>query len=285
MIPAPVGYVRVDSVEDAIEALADPEAKILAGGHSLVPMMKLRLAHPTLLVDIGRLQLRGVEAIDDGVSIGTLTTYAELLESPPALVPSALREAAAVVGDLQVRNRGTVGGGIAHADPSSDAPASVIALGARLRLRSAAGVRECSADAFFRGPFTTALAQEEILEAIIIDGPVDGDASAYRSVQDAASGYPLAGAAVWVQREGDRITRCTIGLTGAAPAPARLTAVEQALLSDDERPTAEVVRDAVADVRLVGAGGSDAYVRQLAVVTITRAYEAACARAFGQEAA
>jgi aerobic carbon-monoxide dehydrogenase medium subunit len=285
MIPAPVGYLRVGSVEDAINALADPEAKILAGGHSLVPMMKLRLARPTLLVDIGRLQLRGVQAIDDSVSIGTLTTYAELLQSPPGMVPSALREAAAVVGDVQVRNRGTVGGGIAHADPSSDAAASVIALGARLRLRSADGVRECPADAFFRGAFTTALGQDEILEAIVIDRPVDGDGSAYRSVQDAASGYPVAGAAVRVQRDGDRTTQCTVGLTGAAPAPARLTVVEQALLSNDGRPTAEVVRDAIAEVRLVGGGGSDAYARQLAMVTITRAYEAARARAFGQEAA
>jgi carbon-monoxide dehydrogenase medium subunit len=285
VIPAPVGYLRVVSVEDAITALADPEAKILAGGHSLVPMMKLRLARPTLLVDIGRLPLRGLKTTDDGVSIGTLTTYAELLQAPLGTVPSALREAAAVVGDLQVRNRGTVGGGIAHADPSSDAAASVIALGARLRLRSADGVRECPADAFFRGPFTSALGQEEILEAIVIDRPVDGDGSAYRSVQDAASGYPLAGAAVRVHRDGDRTTRCTVGLTGAAPAPARLTAVEQALLSDDGRPTAEAVRDAIAGVRLVGEGGSDAYIRQLAVVTITRAYEAAHARAFGQEAA
>jgi carbon-monoxide dehydrogenase medium subunit len=284
VIPAPVGYVRVGSVEDAIKALADPEAKILAGGHSLVPMMKLRLARPSLLVDIGRLPMRGVQAIEDRISIGTLTTYAELLQSPPGTVPSALREATAAVGDLQVRNRGTVGGGIAHADPSSDAAASVIALGARLRLRSADGVRECPADAFFHGLFTTALAPEEILEAIVIHRPVDGDGSAYRSVQDAASGYPLAGAAVRVHRDGDRITRCTVGLTGAAPAPTRLTAVEQALLSGDGRPTAEIVGAAIADVRLVARGGSDAYVRQLAMVTITRAYEAACARAFEREA-
>jgi aerobic carbon-monoxide dehydrogenase medium subunit len=283
VIPASVGYLRPDTIEDAIGALGDPEAKLLAGCHSLVPMMKLRLARPTLLVDIGRLDLRGMHSTDAGLQIGTLTTYAELIESQSVEVPEALREAAAAVGDLQVRNRGTVGGGIAHADPASDVAAAVIALGARLRLRSADGVRVCAGDSFFQGPFTTTLGQEEILEAILVARPADGAGSAYRSVQDAASGYARAGAAVRVVCEGGRVTACTVGLTGAGAAPGRMLATETALLADEGRPVGETVRGTLADLRLAG-GREDRYLRQLVAVTVVRAFEAARARALEQEA-
>ena len=202
-----------------------------------------------------------------------------------AAVPSAMGEAAAVVGDVQVRNMGTVGGGIAHADPASDAAAAVIALGARLRLRSAQGVRECAADEFFRGPFTTVLEQEELLEEIVVDRPRQGQGSAYRSVKDPASGYALAGAAVRVVRDGDRITRCTVGLTGAGPYPTRLPAAEEVLLGAGEALGPELVRSALAGFRLAGSGDSDGYPRQLVAVAVTRAFVAARARAFGEEAA
>ncbi len=144
MIPASVEYVRASSIDQALEALADPEAKVLAGGHSLVPMMKLRLAFPSLLVDIGRLELRGLDAAGGAITVGALTTYDELLRADGPVLPDALRESAAAVGDVQVRNMGTVGGAIAHADPASDMAAAVLALGARLRLRSAAGTRDCA---------------------------------------------------------------------------------------------------------------------------------------------
>jgi carbon-monoxide dehydrogenase medium subunit len=279
VIPAKVGYVRPDSFEEAFRALAEPEAKILAGGHSLVPMMKLRLARPSVLVDISRLPLGGIAADNGTTTIGALTTWDELARSDRALVPDALREAAADVGDVQVRNRGTLGGGVAHGDPQADSTACVIALGAQLRLRSAGGTRECSAEDFFIAPFTTGLGEQEILEAIVLERPQPGAGSAYYAVSDAASGYPLAGAAVRVALDGGRLTDCTVAITGAVPTPCRLPEVERALLESGISAGAGAVRPAVAELRLSLGEGSPEHRRQLVVVSITRAFAQAISRA------
>jgi aerobic carbon-monoxide dehydrogenase medium subunit len=192
VIPAAFDYVRAARIEEAIDALADPEAKAIAGGHSLLPLMKLRLARPTTLVDIAALELGDVGIRDGELRIGALATYDELLRRGD--LPQALREAVQAVGDVQVRNAGTIGGALAHADPACDVAAAVLALHGRIVVRSPSGAREASADGFFEGPFATALDQQELITEIVI--PLDGGRSAYVSFEDRASGYPLAGAAV-----------------------------------------------------------------------------------------
>ena len=251
MIPAAFGYVRAATVDEALGALADPEAKLLAGGHSLLPLMKLRLARPTTLVDIAGLDLRGVRVAAGELRIGALTTYDELLGGDAEL-PDALREAAAAVGDVQVRNAGTIGGALAHADPACDLAAAVLALGARLVLRSPAGTRELPADDFFLGPFTTALGEQELVTEVVI--ALDGASSAYVSFEDRASGYPLAGAAVKLAGG-----EATIGLTGLTACP-RLVAGDLAGLD-------VLAPEDVADHR-----------RRLAALAIRRATERARAR-------
>jgi aerobic carbon-monoxide dehydrogenase medium subunit len=278
MIPARVAYARPSTVQEAIELLGNPEAKLLAGGHSLIPMMKLRLSRPSLLVDIGRLGMRGLTAENGHIEVGALTTYDVLASGSADQVPDALREAAAAVGDVQVRNRGTIGGGTAHADPASDCAASLIALGVRLRLRSADGTRECAAEDFFISPFTTALRPSEIIESLAFPRPGPGQGSAYYATSDAASGYPLAGVAVHVEHDGDRPVTVRVGLTGAAPAPCRLSSAEHALTGS---PSFDAVRDAVADVRLGRGGVNTRYRRQLVAVAVIRAFHAAVARAGG----
>ena len=240
MIPATVDYVRPRSVDEALEQLADPEAKAIAGGHSLVPLMKLRLARPGRLVDLDGLDLRGVSVDGDMLRIGALTTYDDLLsldESVP--LPAALRDCAESVGDVQVRNAGTVGGALAHGDPASDFAAGAIAVGATFVLRSPNGTREVAAEEFFVGPFTTVLEQQELLVEIRV--PVGAAPSAYVSFDDPASGYPLAGAAV---------CGAVIGLTGVGAQPSRAP--------DD-----------------LDELGLDDYRRQLVSVAIERAREAA----------
>jgi aerobic carbon-monoxide dehydrogenase medium subunit len=279
MIPAPVEYVRPETIDEALAALADPEAKILAGGHSLVPMMKLRLAHPSLLVDIGRLELRDVVTTDATVSIGALTRYDDLLNLKGVGVPSALREAALSVGDVQVRNAGTIGGALAHCDPACDIAAAVLAVGARLRLRSPAGDRECAAEEMFLSPFTTALDQQELLVDVTIPSPGPGEGSAYRSIDDPASGYPFAGAAVRLRLQGEQIDECAIGLTGAASVPIRLGSMEEAVRQGPADAALDAIRQAVADVPLSAGAHRDDYRRQLVLTAITRAYRAAHERA------
>jgi carbon-monoxide dehydrogenase medium subunit len=211
MIPAAVEYIRPDSVEEVLGELADPDAKAIAGGHSLVPMMKLRLARPSRLVDLQGLGLHGVSVESGTILIGALTTYDELLSLDDSVsLPAALRDCAAAVGDVQVRNAGTVGGALAHGDPASDFAAGTIAVGATFVLRSPSGTREVAADDFFVGPFTTLLEQQELLVELRV--PASGERSAYVSFDDPASGYPLAGAAVC----GD-----VVGLAGVGAHPLR----------------------------------------------------------------
>ncbi|HYH94139.1 MAG TPA: xanthine dehydrogenase family protein subunit M [Candidatus Saccharimonadales bacterium] len=235
MIPADFSYQRATSIEEALAAIAGGDAKVLAGGHSLLPLMKLRLANPTTLVDIGRVtELKGVRQLLDGrLAIGALTTYAELLESP-AKHYGLLRDAIPDIGDVQVRNRGTVGGSIAHADPASDLPACLLALDAELVLRSAAGERTVPVDGFFEGAFTTGIRPDELLTEIRLPGPREDAGSAYVALQNPASGYAIVGvAAVVFKGAGGGITGANIALTGVGEVAYRATAVETAISNGD----------------------------------------------------
>jgi aerobic carbon-monoxide dehydrogenase medium subunit len=265
VIPAPVRYVRAQSFDDAFEALADPEAKVLAGGQSLLPVLKLRVVRPSLLVDIGRLGPGGAELRDGGVSVSALTTWGALAGIPELDRPelAAIGECAATIGDLQVRNRGTLGGSLAHADPASDMPAVILALGAGLVLRSVNGERVVDASQFFLGPFLTALAPGELLTEVRITLPPAGSGSAYAKVEHPASGFALAGAAALVRPDGTRSIAVTgVGAT-AFPIP------------DGADP-----REALDEMEIYGDGHAPAeYRRHLADVIVQRALERAAERA------
>jgi carbon-monoxide dehydrogenase medium subunit len=285
MIPAAFEYTRASSVDEALRVLAsDAGAKLVAGGQSLLPLMKLRLAQPTRLVDIGRLaELRGVTKLDDGrLSVGALTTYADLLDSP-VMHYGVIKDALPGIADVQVRNRGTIGGAVAHADPASDLPAALLALDAELVIQSSSGTRNARLDGFFQGAFTTGLSHGELLAAVILPPPRDDAGSAYASLEQRASGYPIAGvAAVVIVGAGGVVEFAGVGVTGVSDHPYRAHEVEQALVGTTG--SAEAVAAAAALVvgnREVNAdihAGRD-YRAAMAVVHARRAIEAALARA------
>lgn len=264
MIPAPIRYHRAASVDDALAALAEQDASALAGGQSLLPVMKIRLARPALVVDIGRLELAGLEVADSALRIGALTTWDTLARASELSLPAlaAISECAAGIGDLQVRNRGTIGGSLAHADPASDMPAVLLALGAEVEIRSAATSRSLPLAELFLGPFTTAVEQGELIMAVTVPKPPDGAGSAYEAVEHPASGFALAGAAALALP--DRSSR--IAVTGIAATPF--------VLDDATDPTA-----ALAGVDVFGDRFAPAeYRRDLAATVLRRALEKARAR-------
>jgi carbon-monoxide dehydrogenase medium subunit len=216
MIPAQVDYVRPTTLRQALKVLSTtPGAKLLSGGHSLIPLLRFRFAQPEVLVDIGGLaELKGIEPKGRSVRIGAATTYRELLDS--ALLRERyplLAEATVGIGDVQVRNAGTIGGGLAHADPAADMPAVMLALDATFHLRSPAARRAVPAREFFTGAFTTALAADEVLTDIVIPALPRGARTAYASFEQQASGYPLAAAAAVVTGV-RKIGSCVLALTG-----------------------------------------------------------------------
>jgi carbon-monoxide dehydrogenase medium subunit len=284
MIPATFGYTRAGSIDEALGILAaDPAAKVIAGGQSLLPLMKLRLAHPGTLVDIGRLgELKGVTRLDDGrLAVGALTTYAELMGSP-VWHYGVMRDALPAIGDLQVRNLGTVGGAVAHADPSSDLPAALLALGAELVLQSPRGTRSVAADGFFEGPFATAIEHDELLVRVILPAPLDHAGSAYASLEQPASGYALVGvAAVIVMGPDRRIAWAGIGVTGVHEHPYLAPEVGEGLVGTDG--SADAIAAAVTHVTDEVEVNSDIhagseYRAAMARVYARRAIEAALAR-------
>jgi carbon-monoxide dehydrogenase medium subunit len=286
VIPAAFDYQRATSVDDALAALAGGDAKVLAGGMSLLPLMKLRLASPAKLLDIGGLgELKGVRQLPDGrLAIGALTTYAELLGSP-ARHYGLLRDALPEIGDIQVRNRGTVGGSITHADPASDLPACLLALDAELVLRSRGGERTVAVDGFLQGAFTTAIRPDELLTEIHLPGPRDDAGSAYVSLQNPASGYAVVGVAAVIFRSGSSgVIAGTIGITGVGDVPYRARAVESALDGSDGSAgaIAAAAEHATDGVTVNGDIFADRdYRARMAVVHTRRAIEAALARLSG----
>lgn len=227
MYPLSFRYYRPTTLQEAVSLLQrEPEARLLAGGHSLLPAMKLRLSSPSALVDIGRIpELKGVRRQGDGWVIGAMTTHREIEFSDLPLLP----EVAARVADPPVRNRGTIGGSLAHADPGADYPAAVLALEATLRAAGPAGERTIPADQFFQGLFTTALQPGEVLTEVRLPDLGQGWGWAYEKFPHPASGYAVVGVAAVVRAEGGSVREVRIGVTGAGPAAFRATAVEQAL--------------------------------------------------------
>jgi carbon-monoxide dehydrogenase medium subunit len=289
MIPAAFDYVRAASVDEAIRALAEPGSKVIAGGQSLLPLLKMRLAHVDRLIDIGRLgELKGVRALPDGgLEIGALTTYAEVIAATmagPAL--DWTREALEHIGDTQTRNRGTVGGAVSHADPAMELPAVGLALDYSAVLRSSRGERVVPLDGFFLGPFHTAIEPDELLVALRRGPLPTGAGGAYRSIEQAASGYAIVGvAAVMGHRHGvfgsSEIDHVRVAITGVADAPYRARAVEAALVGTDCSPdriakAAMLATDGVTVNSDIHAGA--AYRTAMAAVITRRALEAARAR-------
>ncbi|HET7703228.1 MAG TPA: xanthine dehydrogenase family protein subunit M [Candidatus Limnocylindrales bacterium] len=283
MIPNTFDYQRASSLDEALGLIGTPGTKVLAGGMSLLPLMKLRLASPQRLVDIGRLaELRGVRQLDDGrLAVGALTTYSELADSP-ARHYGLLRDALPDIGDVQIRNQGTVGGAVAHCDPASDLPAVLLALDAEIVARSKRGEQVYAADRFFTGAFTTALADDELVTEIRLPGPRDDAGSAYRALSQKASGYSIVGvAAVIIKENGSAITKAGIALTGVGDAPYRAKAVEAALLGNEGTPESIVAAAAHATDGVTVAGDIHAdseYRAAMAVVYTKRAIEAALGR-------
>jgi carbon-monoxide dehydrogenase medium subunit len=226
-------YFRARSVADAHQLLAaHPGAKLLAGGHSLVPLLKLRLAAPSALVDIGRIpELRGISRQGDHIRIGALTTHAELAASADLRdAAPALADGAAMVGDPAVRNRGTIGGNIAHADPASDLPTVLVALDARMVAAGPGGERTIPADQFFTGIMTTALSEDEILVAVHVPASAPGQGSAYEKFSHPASRYAVVGVAAWVTVTNGTCSSARIALGGLLPNARRASAAERALI-------------------------------------------------------
>ena len=223
MIPAAFAYRRAASVDEAIELLGDEDAKLLAGGHSLIPALKLRIARPSVLVDIGRLDdLRYVRDDGDRIAIGALTRHAQLASDPVLERDCAVvARAAALVGDPQVRHRGTIGGSVAHADPASDLPTVLLALDADLVARGPDGERTIAASAFFTGPFETALAPREVLTEIRVPKVERG---VYLKHVRRAQDWATVGVAAAVVGGATQVALASMG-----PTPLRARAVEEAL--------------------------------------------------------
>lgn len=226
-------YHRATSLSAAHALLAEnPGAKVIAGGHSLIPLLKLRLASPVALIDIARIaELRGISQSGDTIRIGALTTHSELASSA-ALKKSAaaLAEAAGQVGDPAVRNRGTIGGNIAHADPASDLPTVLVALGAQIVAARAQGERTIHAEKFFTGIMTTSLEEDEIVAAVMVPASGAGQGSAYVKFSHPASRYAVVGAAALVTRQGGKCTAARVAIGGLVPFARRAPSVERALI-------------------------------------------------------
>lgn len=286
MISASFDHQAPKTLAEAVKLLAkSPEAKVLAGGHSLLPLIKLGLAQPKTLIDIGRIAaLRGITRTGDAVTIGALTTHQAVADDKGSLATlRALAEAAAAVGDLQVRARGTLGGSLAHADPASDEQAAVLAFDATLRLVGPRGERVVKAREFFRGAFETALAPSEILAEIHVASPGARSGSAYEKFPHPASGFAVVGVAAVVTLDKDgTVERAALGVTGASEAPYRAAAAEKALAGTkgDAAAIASAAAKAAEGVTaLADLVASSEFRRHLLTVYAKRAIERALAAA------
>lgn len=282
MIPLSFDYARAASLDDALAALAAGDgSKVIAGGHSLVPVLKFRMAQPTRLVDIAHLpELKGITAQGGEVRIGATTTYRELLESPLVAPYRVLTEAVSVIGDIQIRNRGTIGGALAHADPAADLPAVMVVLDARFELRSRGGTRTVPARGFFHGPFETAKADEELLTAVVLPALPAGAGSTYLKFESKASGYAIAAVAAVVARSGGTVSRADVAFTGVGD-HATLLAAGASLVgtAGDAAAIAAAAERAVEGIEITGDVHAPAeYRTHLAQVAFRRAVATAVSR-------
>jgi aerobic carbon-monoxide dehydrogenase medium subunit len=285
MIPASFDYIAATSLDEAISLLArhKDDAKILAGGHSLLPAMKLRLMQPKVLIDLGRIKdLSYIKEEGGQIRIGAMTTHfqvetSDLLRRACPLLP----ETASHLGDMQVRNKGTIGGSVAHSDPAADWPAAILALDAEIVAASAKGDRVIKAADFFVEMLTTALQPGEILREIRIPAGKGKVGQAYVKVRHPASGFAVVGVAVNLSVDGGKCQSVGIGITGVSPKAYRASKVENAL------------KGAALDAKTLGAASAHAsdgvevnsdlyasaeYRKQLAAVYTRRALETAAAR-------
>lgn len=285
MIPPAFDYVAPRSIGEAISLLSSlgDDAKLLAGGHSLLPMMKLRFAQPGTLIDINRIpELRGIREEGGMIRIGAMTTETELIESKllQDRLP-LLPEAAKLIADPQVRNRGTIGGDIAHGDPGNDHPAIAMALDATFVLQGPNGERQVKAVDFFHGTYMTALADNEILTAILVAPFESGTGYCYQKLKRKTGDWATAGAAVVLRMRGGVVTQARIGLTNVAPTALRASQAEtiltgQLLTSATLDAAVKAVREAcdpAEDLR-----GDAEYKTAMAGEMTRRAIQAAAAR-------
>lgn len=279
MIPVAFGYERASSIDDAIAKLAESGGKAIAGGHSLVPLMKLRLSEPTKLVDISRIPgLSGIRESGGKIEIGATTTHTDIATSKLLRDKCPMiAEAAAEIGDAQVRNRGTIGGSIAHADPSADFPAVVLALDADIVIKGKKGARTVKASAFFRGFYDVDLAPGDLITAIQF-APIKS--AAYAKLHQRASHYAIVGAAVALTVKGGAIESARVALTGATTHAIRLPGVEKALAGKKADGISAAVQNAAADVADVNVDlhASEDYRKAMIPVFVRRAVERALAR-------
>jgi len=237
MIPAQFDYVRAGSVDEAVSALAErgDEAKVLAGGQSLIPLLRLRLAYPEVVVDVGRVaEMQGVRDDGDHIVIGAMTTHYNVLRDPLVRTHCGLvAEATETVADPAVRHRGTFGGALSHADPAGDLPAVVLALDAEFVVAGTGGRRTVAASDFFVDYLQTALAPDEVLVEVRLPKLGEGWGYRYEKFQRVAQAWAIVGVAAAVQRANGSITQARIGLTNMGSTPLRATATEQALAGAD----------------------------------------------------
>lgn len=287
MIPSSFEYQAPKTVDEALRLLSrhGDEAKILAGGHSLLPLMKLRLAAPRYVIDIGHLRTLDYIREDNGrIAIGALVTHAQIAASPLLREKCPLlSETAAEIGDMQVRNRGTIGGSLAHADPGADYPAAILALDAELIAQSASGTRSIAAAQFFVDLLSTQLRPGEILTEIRVPVRRANEGSAYRKFHQPASGFATVGAAARVIAAADgKIEEIALGMTGVGSKAYRAVAVEKALhgkKADDDAIAAACAKAAQGVEPLSDIFASSEYRRAMAAVFAHRAISTALSRA------
>ena len=266
MIPVAFDYQRATTIDEAIAALSD-DSKIIAGGHSLLPAMKLRLNQPAKLVDITKIDmLKGIREEDGEIVIGAATTHGDI--AGDELIKKHLpffAEGASRIGDVQVRNLGTIGGSLAHADPAADWGALVLAADAAVEVQNSGGTRRIKATDFFTGLFSTALEEGEIIVAIHIPVPADGTKTTYQKFAQPASRFAIVGCAVMRTPDG----KTNIAFTGVSEAPFRDSAAESAASAE------EAVDAAVSGVSILGDNyASEEYRKHLAKVYLKKALEA-----------
>jgi aerobic carbon-monoxide dehydrogenase medium subunit len=279
-------YYRASSVSEATGLLRKyPGAKVLAGGHSLIPLLKLRLTSPVAVIDIGRIrELKGITVKDVTIHIGAMTTHAEIATSPElAETCRVLGQTAAGIGDPAVRNRGTIGGNIAHADPASDLPTVLVALDARVTVVGPEGKRTLDAAGFFQGMMMTALKEHEILTGIEVPVLGKGQTSAYAKFVHPASRYAVIGVAAVLTLTGGKCSAARVTVGGMVPMPVRASSVERALVGQEL--SAEKIAKAAASVSgdlgddvLGDIFASEDYRRAVAPVWVKRALMQAAER-------
>ncbi len=232
MFAADFEYRKAGSIAEAVQLLSDnPGAKILAGGHSLIPLMRFRLARPEIVIDIGGIaNLRGITVSGDTINIGSLTTHAEIAASADVQRSNGLlAEAAGGIGDPAVRNRGTIGGNLAHADPASDWATVLTALGATVSAQGPSGARTIAVSDLIEDAFATVLAEDELITTISVPVLAANQRAEYAKMAHPASFYAVVGGAVVVTMDGNRCTAASVAVGGLTPRPVKAPSVEQAL--------------------------------------------------------